>query len=259
MESKDAAICEIPALNLVLLTATVTPNVDGWLVVREPGIRLRQYQRSIAAWFRRLALTDFSLAVVETSRAPQEELLKELSRDERSLVRVMHYDPTVDQVRRGKGAIEMGAIRYALTALTGLSDESTIYKCTGRLAMRNVGRNIECLALGSVRLRMTIDRSWADTRLFGATAKTWEELFFDSANQIDDSRSLEYERVVAARVASALALNEIKLDRFPARPIFEGVSGTSGRAYSPGLTRAKDRFFQPLEDVMAKIASTKQI
>lgn len=245
--------------NCVLLTATVTPNVSDHLVVSDPGLRLRQYQNAIAGWYRALGATDFSLAVVETSGAPKDEVLAQLPQSERSRVPFFHHLPTNDQLRRGKGAVELAAIEHALNTHDALVPESTVYKCTGRLTLLNVAHTVATLAPTSVRVRMTLDRSWADTRLVGATVQTWRDVLVPGAHKIDDDRNRYFERVMAAQLAPRLALGELQLERFPSRPIFTGVSGTSGRSYSPQLSRAKERVWRPLEDLLARVAARKQV
>jgi hypothetical protein len=162
-------------------------------------------------------------------------------------------------IGRGKGAIEMAAIQHAITESIGLDSGSTLYKCTGRLPLLNVARCIGELERGSVRARMTLDRSSADTRLIGATVQEWKNLLFNTAGLVDDAHGIYFERVVASRIASALALGRCRLNRFPVRPIFGGISGTSGRRYSPRLSQARHFLLHPMELVMVKVAAHKQV
>jgi hypothetical protein len=246
-------------MNIVLLTATVTPNVGDHLVVADPHLRLQQYQETAKHWYRALAGSGFHLAVVETSGAGKNDLLSGLSRSERSSVAFHSYSPSPSEIGRGKGAIEMAAIQHAITESIGLDSGSTLYKCTGRLPLLNVARCIGELERGSVRARMTLDRSSADTRLIGATVQEWKNLLFNTAGLVDDAHGIYFERVVASRIASALALGRCRLNRFPVRPIFGGISGTSGRRYSPRLSQARHFLLHPMELVMVKVAAHKQV
>ena len=148
---------------------------------------------------------------------------------------------------------------FAMNTHGQLSPESTIYKCTGRLPLKNVDPCIEVLGARIVCARMALDRSSTDTRLFGATLETWNQILFVESDQVDDRCGLYYELVVASRLSAALALKKIELRRFPTRPIFEGVSGTSGKRYSPATSRLKNLILQPIEVVLARLAARKQV
>lgn len=246
-------------MNLILLTATVNPNVSEFLKVTDPKRRLSQYQRAIREWHLALRGSEFELAIVETSEAAETDVLALLSPTERSRVRFVNYTPTADEMECGKGAIELSAIRHAVLSHPGLRPEDTIYKCTGRLSVSNAMRCIGVLPPGTVRARMAINRSMVDTRLFGATAAIWKNVLFADVDQIDDSAGVYYEHVVAAQLSAALAVSRITLSRFPNRPIFSGISGTSGRAYSKRLTRVTYWILRPIERAMASLANRKQI
>lgn len=246
-------------MNMVLLTATVTPNVSEHLVVSDPHVRLRHYQDSVKEWHRALAPSGFDIAIVETSGATRGDILSKLSGPEQSNIAFFNYQPSLHQIERGKGAIEMAAIQHAITEHGGLAPESTIYKCTGRLPLINVNDCIGALSPMSVRARMTLDRSWVDTRLFGATMQVWKDLLFDSADRVDDNRGIYFERVVAARFSAGIALNEIRLSRFASRPLFSGVSGTSGNRYSPARSRLKSIVLGSFETGLARLATRKQV
>jgi hypothetical protein len=246
-------------MNLVLLTATVNPNVSEFLSLADPAARLAQYQLAIREWHLALRESEFRLAIVETSNATAADVLALLSPEQRSTVSFVNYNPSGPETERGKGAIEISAIRHTIIAHPELRPNDTIYKCTGRLPVKNAMQCIDVLPPGTARARMSLNRSMVDTRLFGATSQVWEDVLFGNLDQINDSGGVYYEHVVAAQLSAALAVGSVSLSRFPNRPIFAGVSGTSGRQYAKRLTRLKYRILRPLESALASVASRKQV
>ena len=244
---------------VILLTATVTPNVSSRLSVINPDLRLSQYQQALLSWQDALDPRLFELAVVETSGASESDLLAALSAKDRSRVRVLRHLPTASQIERGKGAIELAAVFSAIDSMPDLVAGSTLYKSTGRLNLLNSARILSPLRPATVRVRMTADRSWADTRIFGADLATWKMVFGGVDFQVDDRSNRYLEKVVASRVSSAAALGDLQLSRFPRRPVFSGVSGSTGARYSSQSAIARGLIFDPIEGALARIASKKQV
>ncbi|MEA5456993.1 hypothetical protein SPF06_19900 [Sinomonas sp. JGH33] len=244
--------------NVVLLTAAVSPTTSGKIAVRDPAIRLRQYQGAIARWASALHGSLFRLVVVETTGEPAEKLLAGLGKTESSRVRVLDYSPTPQELARGKGAVEIASIRHVI-AQEMLDANSTLFKCTGRLVVVNARRIIEPLGDSVVRSRMTADRSWVDTRFIGAVVGTWTEQLFRDIDLVDDDAGRYLERVMAARLSYESAINGVRLERFHERPLFEGVSGTHGARYSSSAASIRDRLFRPVESVLGAVAARKQI
>lgn len=260
MESGDVRVdTSQPGTDIVILTATVTPNVTHRLTLADPQIRLEQYQAAIARWGRVLEPSGFHLAVVETSGARRDDLLYALPLDKHAAVRTFDYHPSDSQVSRGKGAIELGAIAYVLARHPGVGPASSVYKCTGRLPLLNASRIVRPVEPGRVRIRMMADRSWVDTRLIGARAPVWDELVNTCSDAVDERLGYDLERVAAAHFASKAALKQLQIERFRERPVFEGVSGTSGRTYAPLSARGRDALMRPIENLLAGIASRKQV
>lgn len=259
-DSSDRAVgVSSPGIDLVVLTATVSPNVTERLTLVDPGARLKQYQAAIASWEQALEHSGFGLAIVETSGADRDDLLSRVAENKRPAVKTFNFEPSTSQTARGKGAIELGALAFALEQCPEIGQHNTVYKCTGRLSVLNASRVIRRLSPAIVRARTMADRSWVDTRLVGARAAVWQELIDSCANTVDESIGFDLERIAAAHFASRAALKCLAIERFPERPIFAGMSGTSGQSYSPFLARARNALMRPVETVLAEIASRKQV
>jgi hypothetical protein len=241
------------------LTAAVSPNVSGRVALADPAIRLRQYQIAISEWSRSTLQLGFRLAVVETTGASPKDLLQDVGEKRARRISVVSFEPSAVQAERGKGAVELAAIRAAVEDAELVAPNDTLYKCTGRLIVRNAGRILTPLRTGAVKVRMTLDRSWADTRLVGATAQTWSEHIFPDIDLVDDARGRYLERVLAARLASASTLGSVSIEQFSGRPLLSGVSGSTGKSYLARTSWLKDRALRPFETLLSGIASKKQV
>ncbi|RWZ68632.1 hypothetical protein ELQ92_05380 [Labedella populi] len=242
-------------MTTVILTAAVTPSVTDHLVVNDPGTRLRQYRSSLEAWRAAADASGFALAVVETSGAAENDVTHGIAGS--TEIRFESYTPSDDEILRGKGAIETAALGHFL-ASASLPDEETVYKCTGRLSVANANRVISPLAEATLRGRMTLDRSWIDTRLVGASLDVWRDIVIPAGRSVDDRVDQPIEKELVVHAASRLAGGSLSWDRFPERPFFEGISGTSGRPYSASRSRLSNLLLARIENHLVRLAARKQ-
>lgn len=243
----------------VLLTATVRPNTTMYLTQHDPDARRAEYRHAISTWAMQLEGTPFDLTVVETSGATATELLSSVGSHLRPRIRVVQYDPSGSDASRGKGRLEADAIAHGLAAIE--QDSGTdhgIYKSTGRLVLRNARRLVLPIPHDAVRVRMTLDRSFADTRFVGADAQTWRRVLLAETAAIDEQAGIYFEHVIAGAVARSAALQQIRIERFPERPDFVGQSGSTGRRYRRGLGSAVPALSRLAERGLADLASRKQ-
>lgn len=244
---------------IVLLTATVTPNAPALGgVVNDPRDRLIQYRRSIKVWSRAAQSQDFSLAVVETSGSTAQEVLGGVSGAARANIQFVPYLPPRELLVRGKGAAELGAVHEALGRLDGISDESTVYKVTGRLALLNP-MILETLPADGLRLRMTLDRSFADSRVFGASLAVWRDQLQDHERVINDESGTFLEHFIAGRASYGSTVGRISLSRFRQRPVLSGRSGATGATYSAASSRVRAGLLTWTEAKLAALAARKQV
>lgn len=243
----------------VLLTATVRPNTQLFLTQSDPAERLAQYRRAIARWAEDLEPIDAELVVVETSGAGRDELLTEIPKARRSAVAVLSYNAGEVLGAVGKGTLEAEAIRRGLEMVLRESGaDRTVYKATGRLVLANARLLVQDLGPQAVRVRMTADRTFADTRFIGGSLAAWSRVLLADADRIDEPRGVFLEHVVAGSVGRAAALKDVALDRFPVRPLFDGQSGSTGQVYGRGL-RSVESLRRLAESALAAAAARKQV
>ena len=242
---------------VLLLTATVTPNSSAYDALTSKT-RLAQYQESIAWWSSELAGSLVELAVVETSGADSEALLARSNLEHRSLIHVVSHRQAQGDIAMGKGAMEFAAIESAFESL-GLEHDDVVYKATGRLKIGNHRRVLTSLDGGSIAIRMTLDHTFADTRLVGATVGTWQRELLPARALVDDSRGVYIEHAVASRIGAAAPLGLVEVVPFKARPEFRGTAGSTGRRDSAGRAALAGRAFGWLEGRARHFASRKQV
>lgn len=242
-------------MTTVILTAAVTPSVTDHLVVNDPATRLNQYRSSIEKWRAAADESGFALAVVETSGAAESDVTRGVAGG--TDIRFVSYTPSEDEIARGKGAIETAALGYVLSS-ESFPDSETVYKCTGRLSVANANRVISSLAESTLRARMTLDHSWIDTRLVGASLDVWRDIIIPAGQSVDDRVERPIEHELAVRAASRLADGSLTWARFPERPFFEGISGTSGRPYSGTRSKLSNALLARAENVLVRLAARKQ-
>ncbi|MCA5924722.1 MULTISPECIES: hypothetical protein [Curtobacterium] len=225
----------------------------------DPEARLDQYRHAISTWATQLEGTSFDLTVVETSGATATELLSAVDPRLRHRIRTVQFDPSGSDASRGKGRLEADAIACGIAVVEQDSGpDQSIYKSTGRLVLRNARRLVHPIPLDTVRVRMTLDRSFADTRFVGARAHAWRTILLADAAAVDEEAGIYFEHVLAGAVARSAALQQIRIERFPERPHFVGQSGSTGRRYRRGFTSAVPALSLLTERGLARLASRKQ-
>lgn len=246
---------------LLLLTAAVTPNVQSPTAVSSPTQRLAQYHGVLKRVLDTLPRGS-GVIVVETTGMPRSTFLQGMDEALAARVDYQNYEPSPDELSRGKGAVELRAIDDALSrAIPNLRDDLTLYKLTGRLFVRNLTKLMAPVPSMTLAARGTLDRSWVDTRLLGARISFWKDMLCAAAPLCDDSRGIYVERAIPAHLARRIVLGDVRVQRFPQRPQFSGVSGSTGRVYGTSAIRSgvETIIGAPLESAMARLSSMKQV
>lgn len=233
------------------------PNVSTLISVVDPDVRLASYQRSIAAWNEIACARRIQLHILETSGAKVDDLLTQVRKNDRASIHFGAYEPRAE-VSRGKGAIEFSAIAWYLKSRMHSDVNDSIFKATGRLILRNASYCVSPIANDSVRIRMALDGNYVDTRLLGGSSKVWSELCESAASNADDEAGIYVEHAVAAFVSSRRALKTLSVERFARRPLFEGVSGSTGKFYSPNAGAMFGAARTYAENRMIAISKVKQ-
>ncbi len=235
----------------VVLTAAVTPTVTHGVTVADPDERAREYAASLTRWAGTARRLGLRLVVVETTGAPREALWP-------AGVEGRHLSFVADPAdsARGKGAVEAAAIDHALAHAPELRD-GTAYKCTGRLWVANAVDLLAPLPPGTARIRRTLDWTWVDSRLVGASVDLWRDALAGMGREVDDREGRYVEHVMADRLRRTWATGGAAVERLGRRPVYVGRSGSTGIDYRSPRERLKGVLMQPLESMLAGPLGTK--
>jgi hypothetical protein len=216
---------------VLALTATLDPGRTPYVTVRDPAVRLKEYQVALRRW---VVLRDLFSAIlwVENSGHWGVDRIKEEFSNDVTVVRAPEDPGTV---QRGKGLGEVGLLQE-LCHRGLVPSDGYLVKCTGRLFVRRSGALLRALD-GSADLvvRMRRDFTYADARFFALRTTMLERVLLSCAAEIDDTRGLYFEHALA-RATLTEVLEGARLVTWPEPPLFAGRSGSSGKRYdSPGL------------------------
>jgi hypothetical protein len=244
---------------IVMLTATVAPNTTNDLAVADIDVRLTQYRRALSEWSDVSRDLPLKMVIVETSGATPSDLLSGTPRWFARGTSVINYEPTPDQIDRGKGAMEFGAIDHALRILDEVDAVDTVYKLTGRYCLPNARRILVSIPPRTILLRGKLDGSWIDSRFIGSTKEVWQSTLLPAADLSDDRSNRWIEKCLASAVASKAHIQELSVLPFSERPHLVGVSGSTGISYGSMRERVRARLLQSVEANLIRLASKKQV
>lgn len=247
-------------MDFVLLTAAVTPAPQFNAALSDPSVRLSQYQEAVASWATQSAQLGWQIVIVETTGCPAPLIAAKVDSSMKSLITVIPFLAGVELISRGKGSVEAAAIDHALTSgAAGISNDSTFYKATGRLVVRNAPQLLTQLPSNTVTVRRSVDGKYCDTRFFGTTVKFWNEHLADMGADVDDNEGRYIEHVLAHRLREAEYRKGSLVRRFGTRPIIDGQSGTTGAKYGRLGSLTRGSLLRPVESFLADRFSSKQV
>lgn len=205
---------------------------------RETGQRLADYRHALRAWLTRQQRLR-RIVLVDNSGYPLGALAEVVARHgggkqvELISCRTEGYSPA-----RGRSYGELDLLRQASARSRLLAEASHIIKANGRVFVPNIERLLARLpedfdVVGSLRHNLT----WLETAL----VLFRKELFFErilprALEQVDDSRRLYIERVLAQQVLRCVA-DERRWYPFPCEPRLQGVYALDNRPYPGGWLR----------------------
>jgi len=233
----------------ILLTAAVTPVEPFSGVLRDPGIRLRQYHKALSFWADVANRIAANVLVVETTGASSVALLSPLSLTQRRKVAVLGHSPSMSAIRKGIGAIEADAIDEAMSSLSG---RRLVTKITGRLLVRNPTDLVMSYDGGAFVARRTLDRKYVDSKLFQVPSDLWTSRLLGLGQDVNESAGRYLEHALAQRLIIGEYDGILEVQPFPRRPLIDGASGTTGRSYDRMLKR---RLNVPLSWVERRVSA----
>lgn len=222
----------------LFLTATIDPGATLFVERRDPRTRLHDYMSALEIWLSCAAAQ--RVVFCENSGFDLTPLAHLAARHRACTVEFISYRGNEAGAQRGKGYSELRLIEHALTVSTLLADSEIVFKCTGRLTVRNAVPLFKAIAATAFDIMCPLARglSVADSRIFAATAACMREHLLTKVEMIDDRSHVNVEHALACAAASAVA-NRMVWRPFPMFPHVVGVSGSTGKlGTEPPLKRA---------------------
>ncbi len=150
-------------------------------------------------------------------------------------------------------------IREAIATLSRNSGDEPVFKCTGRLIVKNFGSCVPNIVSVQQGIFADIPRTnfnWIDSRFFGASLTTWRVSLGSLGELTDDNKGINFEHELAGAVNLAASNPEISVQNFRSKPWIVGQSGSSGKFYGTGLVeRGKHIFLRPVDRLRRRIDS----
>ena len=242
----------------LLLTAAVTPTVRHRVSVTDPEQRAAEYHAALRRWGATASRLGLDLVVVETTGAERSAFWPAGVPGRFLSCPPDACPPDVGPATRGKGAVEAAALDHAFARAPELG-EGTVYKCTGRLWVANAAALLAPLPAATARLRRTLDWSWVEGRLLGASVDVWRGVLAGMADEVDDPAGRYLEHVLADRLRPAWASGRVTVDRLPRRPVYVGRSGSTGHDYGSVRERVKRLGLPPVDWLLTGPLASKLV
>lgn len=242
---------------VVLLSAAVRPTTTVHTKIVDPSSRKNQYRSAISCWREVARNLGVRIVVVEMSGAESSDLFEAPVDDRITYISLI---PPAELNDRGKGALEAFGIDHAVARMLDTHDpEATVHKVTGRLSIANASSVIRALRPSTVRVRRTLDRRYVDSRLISASLQDWSSAFRAMSEEIRDGEGRYLEHVFAARLIRLEYERKVKVEPFAQRPLFRGLSGSTGDRYGGSLRAVSSMMLGPVERALLSKLSKKQV
>lgn len=237
----------MPHANTLLLTATIAPSVDAAKHTQfDPIERLTQYRDALIHYLKAPGPA-WRILFVDNSGHPLDALLDAASAHARP-DRPVDFHSYISEVPAawGKGRGEMTLIEQALAHFADLlAYDRPVWKITGRLKVRNIGRMIETQPsrfkvyadFRSVPLvgNRFFGNHCTDTKLIAFTPEGYDAYI----RQAWPDHMFVVEQRLFETLQPYLAQTSDIVPRFLTQPHFEGTSGGSGKNYMAPPERLK--------------------
>ncbi len=235
-------------MTAILLTSTIAPKADASKhVLFDVQDRLAQYIAALK-YYITASGPGYKILFVDNSGHPVDKLQEVAADNPRAdrPVFIFSYDSTVP-ASWGKGHGEMRLIEEALSHFSSTIDENEkLWKITGRLQVRNLGRMIETApadfeVYADFRDVPLIGESlggnqWMDTRIFGFTPKGYDK----HIRQNWPEHVFVLEKLLFSQLKPRLQSEPGIVPRFAVQPDINGTSGGSGNDYTSFSYRSKN-------------------
>lgn len=216
---------------IILLTGCINPNGMAFTQLNNVSERQKQYIDAIQFY---LSNTTCQIVFCENSNTDIQPFIE----NTKDRLEILTFSGNKNK-QRGKGYGEAEIIEYALLHSSFIQDDCTIIKITGRLIINNINKIIRSLTCKHdfVTCLFHSDLRFADSRIFCATVSFFRE-FLNNKEHINDSNNIFFEHILA----STILASSIHFVPYSEEPLITGISGSTGKRYSPMAIDCKKRY-----------------
>lgn len=214
---------------VLLLTGTIHVNNKSFTLLINADQRRKEYIETINYY---LDKYPFPVVFVENSNenlSPYFE--KEIKRER---LEILHFDGNNYSAEIGKGLGELKCIEYAVKNALTITENSFIFKITGRYKILNFPNFIRFYTKHpSLELMadLTNNFRFSSSAIFGFRPFFARNYLFKNADLINDQDNFFFEHALGKAVLEAIG-NKINFQIFKYYPKLQAISGTTGQPYN---------------------------
>lgn len=217
---------------LLLITGCINVHKNmPYLTVRNIEQRLKEYYNTI-----RWAITETNfdkIVFCENSnyKIDTDEFVKLASNANKKFEYLTFAGDTYQSNKKGKGYGEGEIVKFAIAKSKLLADEKKFFKITGRLKVLNIDSLVQNTNRNYFMIRRNLKQ--VDTRIYCIDKEIFLKILVNTYVHVDDNNGRYLEHVYY----DALKTNKVRFRTFYHRPLFSGVSGTTGKKYDDKAKR----------------------
>jgi hypothetical protein len=212
---------------IILLTACIDPRGMSNTYLTDIEERKMQYVNALHFYINK---TNLDIVFVENSGYDISSFFEKQINENR--LEILTYKADDANRFRGKGFGEAEIIEYAISHSNKIIEPCTLIKITGRLIVDNISKIIRFYSLllsrKTIQCNMSSDFSFADSKLIIAPLFFYE-ILTRNKSLMNDCEGNYFEHILAMSIKEQ---EKFYYSFFLENPIFLGVSGTSGVAYT---------------------------
>ena len=227
--------------NILMMTATITPNNALNLRRTDPAARLKDYHDALGFYLALIGRPLHGIVFVENSNSDV-TTLRDLvaSRGLTGRVEFLCNYGVYLYSEKGRAHGEFKLLDYAMAASTMVHQtgpDHLIWKVTGRYIVKNL---TSIIATAPAGIDAYVDmkdhpRRYMDMRLMAWTAAGYDRAFRGAADDLDAKTHEAAMRDYLPSRAQGVRL----IPRFRKEPFIQGIRGWDNRSYSRGIELAK--------------------
>lgn len=217
---------------IILLTGTINVGNKHFTTLLDSNERAEQYIDTIKYYLNK---TRLKIVFSENSGTDISQLFRE-EVDTGRIEFITHNGNDYNQ-ELGKGRGEMNCIEYAINNSSIITENSFVFKITGRYRILNLNKFIEQFNYDpqiEILVDLTKELQFSSSAIFGFTQNFFKKYLIHQKAKLNDSKNYFFEHGLANAIINAIG-DGTKFHLFKYYPRISAVSGTTGSKYPSSL------------------------